>query len=62
MSMYAKQTTPSVFSTGDVVEMKIGGPRMTVERVDKFIRCAWFDSDNRLQRDAFDAVALKLAP
>lgn len=50
------------FSVGDVVHTKMGGPPMTVEKIDKFIRCVWFDRDIRLQRDAFDAVSLELVP
>ncbi|MEJ7604533.1 MAG: DUF2158 domain-containing protein [Kofleriaceae bacterium] len=41
---------------GDVVRLKGGGPRMTVEVVDDGgVQCVWFDSTDRLQRDTYDA-------
>ena len=44
----------SAFEIGDVVQLKSGGQRMTVEEVgqDGFISCVWFDG-NRSERQAF---------
>lgn len=47
------------FQVGDVVQLKSGGPRMTVETTDpEGIRCVWFDNaDSKLAM--FPAEALK---
>ncbi|MDX1483229.1 MAG: DUF2158 domain-containing protein [Alphaproteobacteria bacterium] len=43
---------------GEVVVLRSGGPRMTVEEVaydngDILITCSWFDENNRRQREQF---------
>lgn len=54
---------------GDVVQLKSGGPKMTVVRVDagadsrqRLIECQWFTSEMRPEKAAFpeDALALPL--
>ena len=50
---------------GDVVQLKSGGPTMTVEVITKeiagaVIRCMWFDNAE-LKRGIFPAAALKEA-
>ena len=37
------------FKTGDVVQLKSGGPRMSVDRIDaeKMVHCSWFDQTDR---------------
>jgi uncharacterized protein YodC (DUF2158 family) len=41
------------FKTGDVVELKSGGPEMTIESLDDFgagrlrARCVWFEKNKR---------------
>jgi uncharacterized protein YodC (DUF2158 family) len=43
---------------GDVVQLKSGGPPMTVESVEpNGVICSWFDAKNR-KNDRFDEVAL----
>lgn len=47
------------FQAGDVVKLKSGGEKMTVESIsDGLVYCAWF-VDKKLQRDSFEAAALK---
>lgn len=62
-----------MFKAGDVVQLKSGGPRMTVERVpgdvvpehhlnmtlgaDSYL-CMWFDESCELIRDYFREVSL----
>jgi uncharacterized protein YodC (DUF2158 family) len=46
---------------GDVVRLKTGGPRMTVDELHTSIGkvgCVWFDADNQVQRDAFNPESL----
>jgi uncharacterized protein YodC (DUF2158 family) len=52
----------ATFSKGDVVEMKSGGPRMTVVDVEGggTVHCAWFDGSDQ-RKDSFDAETLKSA-
>jgi uncharacterized protein YodC (DUF2158 family) len=36
------------FAIGDVVQLKSGGPRMTVEEiVDRCVTCSWFDKEQK---------------
>jgi uncharacterized protein YodC (DUF2158 family) len=46
---------------GDVVELKSGGPSMTVERAvsASVIKCAWFDATGVVKRDQFASASLK---
>jgi uncharacterized protein YodC (DUF2158 family) len=50
------------WKVGDVVQLKTGGPQMTVQSVDhvldKSITCSWFDKANKLQNAAFAAESL----
>ena len=47
------------FSIGDVVQLKSGGPVMTVESVDSdgSVYCAWFDSKEK-KTGVFPAAAV----
>jgi uncharacterized protein YodC (DUF2158 family) len=47
-------------SVGDVVQLKSGGPKMTVEVCDKYgpATCAWFDSAGKHNKQDFVAVTL----
>ncbi|RUW76943.1 DUF2158 domain-containing protein [Mesorhizobium sp. M1E.F.Ca.ET.063.01.1.1] len=54
----------NAFKDGDVVMLKSGGFKMTVERVDSLyglIDTVWFDDKKQLQRGAFPPVALEAA-
>jgi len=47
-----------MFKIGDVVVLKSGGPRMTVEKVDgTTVHCKWFEKDKQKQ-GTFDAAML----
>jgi len=47
------------FKVGDVVQLKSGGVRMTVERIDgEDISCVWFEG-KRVERNAFPVGALQ---
>ena len=50
-----------VYDVGDVVKLKSGGPKMTVEKIDEdeFIHCVWFDEMNVTQSQGFPASALE---
>lgn len=51
----------NTFKVGDVVALKSGGEKMTVERVDGIfglIDTVWFDNKKQLQRNAFATSAL----
>jgi uncharacterized protein YodC (DUF2158 family) len=48
------------FKKGDVVQLKSGGPWMTIEEVDQDdVSCAWF-LNNELKRDEFEAETLEI--
>jgi uncharacterized protein YodC (DUF2158 family) len=48
------------FKIGDVVQLKSGGPKMTVVAIGELVRCAWFFGDNSKQEaSAFPAGALE---
>lgn len=55
---------PDQFKPGDVVMLKSGGPKMTVNAVgDSFggslkVWCDWFEGSNKLS-DAFEPTSLK---
>ena len=62
----------SQFKAGDVVELKSGGPRMTVTELADFsagmgtgpkdgVKCEWFDTKHQRLTDVFDARSLKLS-
>lgn len=49
------------FKTGDIVELKSGSPKMTIEDVqesNEYVDCAWFDG-NTLKRGTFIVDVLK---
>jgi uncharacterized protein YodC (DUF2158 family) len=51
---------------GDIVELRSGGPPMTVSRVHrarKLVDCFWFDLEGRLRKRAFPRIAIwKIEP
>jgi len=48
------------FNAGEVVELKSGGPKMTVNWEEGGeVYCTWFDAKNTVQQKAFTADALK---
>jgi uncharacterized protein YodC (DUF2158 family) len=56
------------FKEGDVVELKSGGPKMTIKRIFQkpgskrtMAFCGWFDNQNRSQSESFELEALKKA-
>ena len=54
------------FNIGDLVELKSGGPKMTVTRVDNLgirtiVRCTWFAGSKKEQGD-FPSETLVPAP
>jgi len=48
------------YSVGDRVKLRSGGPLMTVSQVldGDNVECAWFDRDDRLQKERFATVLL----
>jgi uncharacterized protein YodC (DUF2158 family) len=54
-----QQQSHSQFQAGDVVQLKSGGPPMTVERIesDGSLTCQWF-VDKRLVQDVFRPIVL----
>jgi uncharacterized protein YodC (DUF2158 family) len=46
---------------GDVVQLKSGGPAMTINRVlsDQSFACQWFDKDGALKNGMFQSAQLK---
>lgn len=61
---------PLVWKTGDVVQLKSGGPKMTVVRLPgvkdipedkiRYIQCQWFDNAGVLQTQTFHIEAVDL--
>jgi uncharacterized protein YodC (DUF2158 family) len=51
------------FKDGDVVMLKSGGFKMTVEVADAYmtgmVACAWFDDKRKLHKEQFQPAALK---
>ncbi len=46
---------------GDVVALKSGGPKMTIENINNGnVSCTWYDKDNNLHRDTFNEKALDI--
>lgn len=42
------------WEVGDVVQLKSGGPQMTVERIwEEDVECVWFDDKRVIQRATF---------
>jgi uncharacterized protein YodC (DUF2158 family) len=58
----------NAFDVGDVVELKSGGPKMTIEGIGEYrsmtnpgetqANCSWFEKNKKLQ-ELFDLKALK---
>lgn len=47
------------FGVGDVVQLKSGGEKMTIEEVDgENVSCVWFDG-KRAERSKFSSATLK---
>ncbi|WP_121903655.1 YodC family protein [Sphingomonas sp. PP-CE-3A-406] len=47
------------FKPGDVVRLKSGGEKMTVESLsDELVHCVWF-VDKKVQRESFEGATLK---
>jgi uncharacterized protein YodC (DUF2158 family) len=57
--------TQKRYQVGDRVELKSGGPIMTVtDLMDSFpddCNCSWFNGENKLEQGAFKMAALKEA-
>jgi len=53
----------SEFKIGDIVQLKSGGPKMTVIEVreENEILCTWFDEKNKQEGGIFLSETLKLA-
>ncbi len=46
---------------GDVVQLKSGGPLMTVSDIDNDeVYCNWFDKNNKLVENSFRLLQLKI--
>ncbi len=49
------------FKSGDVVQLRSGGPKMTVnDIVSGRVECMWFSEGNKLENGRFNKEALKL--
>jgi uncharacterized protein YodC (DUF2158 family) len=58
---------PELFNTGNVVRLKSGGPKMTVENYGKYgyaahesYKCKWFDDKHKLTEGTFSEDELEL--
>jgi uncharacterized protein YodC (DUF2158 family) len=49
----------SQFKVGNVVQLKSGGPTMTVRETKEKVDCQWFDDKGELKQRAFDEGVLK---
>jgi uncharacterized protein YodC (DUF2158 family) len=51
------------FKVGDMVKLKSGGPKMTVNSIlaNGKLMCAWFDGTNKPNKEQFHPDALKIA-
>jgi uncharacterized protein YodC (DUF2158 family) len=53
------------FQAGDVVQLKSGGPKMTVESTEAigggktFVDCIWFEGTTKVERHTFPEEALQ---
>ena len=56
-----KKTTTTGVEVGDVVRLKSGGPRMTIEAVGGLVTCAWFTRGGHAKKNFFDLDMLELA-
>lgn len=49
----------NIFELGTVVQLKSGGPKMTVSRIkDENIECTWFNKDNQMVSSEFNVMLL----
>jgi uncharacterized protein YodC (DUF2158 family) len=47
------------FSEGDIVQLKSGGPDMTIKKINvDSVLCVWFDKDNVHQKEYFNISSL----
>lgn len=55
----------ATFNVGDVVQLKSGGPKMTVHGNGHYdgnnLLCVWFDKDQKIQSGDFNPSALEAA-
>jgi uncharacterized protein YodC (DUF2158 family) len=63
LGLEGTMATENEFNVGDVVMLKTGGPRMTVEGIgsaldEKAVNCVWFNGSKRV-RESFDAAVLE---
>lgn len=51
------------FNVGDIVQVKVGGPKMWISTFDKvdIAKCRWFNTLHELQYDYFHVMHLKYA-
>ncbi len=52
----------TTFKPGDVVILKSGGEKMTVDAISEFtglVQCSWFDSKKKFQRQQFQPTSLE---
>jgi uncharacterized protein YodC (DUF2158 family) len=63
--------TPSIvsYNVGDVVTLKVGGPRMTVTAIGpaalaagEWLLCEWFDEQGELRQERFERDHVRLEP
>lgn len=49
------------YQAGDVVQLKSGGPKMTVEKTTgvKMVHCVWFDKDGNEKKGQYNEDTLK---
>ena len=48
---------------GDIVRLKSGGPRMTIQAIlDDRVVCKWFDKNDTEQSGGYNIESLELAP
>lgn len=67
-AMSAKMRVMTGFKPGDVVQLKSGGPKMTVKSVERHgavttdnARCVWFDGHQNIE-NVFDLTVIELVP
>ena len=54
----------TTFSPGDIVTLKSGGEKMTVDAISEMtglVQCSWFDSRRKFQRQQFQPTSLEKA-
>jgi uncharacterized protein YodC (DUF2158 family) len=56
-----KNTTTLNLEVGDVVRLRSGGPKMTVDAIGGLIACAWFTGGGHAKRGFFELEMLELA-